>query len=83
MESAIFAERIKLTREKLSLSQEKFAKLVGISRVSLTYYENAKRVPDIFVLRQIYEATGISIYYLLGLEFYVFQFHLLYQSQEE
>ncbi|MBQ8617560.1 MAG: helix-turn-helix transcriptional regulator [Clostridia bacterium] len=65
--NVIFPERLKFARDKLGVSQEEFARRLGISRASLTLYENGKRVPDIAVLEKIYRETGVSLYFLLGI----------------
>lgn len=65
--NGIFPERLKFARDKLGVSQEEFARRLGISRASLTLYENGKRVPDISVLGKIYRETGVSLYFLLGI----------------
>lgn len=63
----IFPKRLRQIREIEGLKQEEFAQKIGISRASLSYYENGTRTPDISILTKIYEATGASIYYLLGI----------------
>lgn len=60
-----FQERLRELRG--SLLQDEFAAKIGISRTSLSYYENGNRIPDIETLKRIHEETGISLYYLLGL----------------
>lgn len=63
----VFPKRLREVRESTGLSQTEFAKKIGISRASLSYYENATRTPDVYLLESIYKATGVSIYYLLGI----------------
>lgn len=60
-----FQERLRELRG--SSLQDEFAAKIGISRTSLSYYENGNRIPDIDTLTRIHEVTGVSIYYLLGL----------------
>ena len=60
-----FSARIREARGQVM--QATFAKQIGVSRASLSAYENATRIPDIDTLRQIHEVTGVSLYYLLGL----------------
>ena len=63
----LFPKRLREVREETGLSQADFASKIGISRASLSYYENGTRTPDIYLLRSIHEATGVSVYYLLGI----------------
>lgn len=60
-----FAQRLREIRG--SMTQTEFSELTGISRASISNYENGLRTPDITALRQLHEATGVSVYYLLGL----------------
>ena len=60
-----FAQRLREIRG--SMTQTEFSALTGISRASISNYENGLRTPDITALRQLHEATGVSVYYLLGL----------------
>lgn len=59
--------RIRVVRETRGLTQEAFAKMVGITRVSLTRYEIGERTPNAVTIAAICEVTGISADYLLGL----------------
>ena len=61
-----FPERIKALREASSLSQDAFAKALGVSRAAIGYYENGDRLPDIAFLAALHECTGCSLDYLLG-----------------
>lgn len=63
----LFPQRLREVREASKLSQMDFAEKIGISRASLSYYENGTRTPDVYVLRSLHQVTGVSIYYLLGL----------------
>ena len=60
-----FPERLREIRG--DIAQDEFSKKIGVSRASLSYYENGSRIPDITTLKRIHEVTGVSIYYLLGL----------------
>ena len=64
--SALFAKRLKALREARGLSQSQLADAVGISRGSISYYENGERVPDIVVLAQIKDFFRVKLDYLLG-----------------
>lgn len=62
-----FPKRLKALREAIGVSQDEFAKAIGVSRASISYYETKQRTPDIEVLDKIAEETGCSISYLMGL----------------
>lgn len=62
---ATFSVRLRETRG--DMMQATFAQRIGVSRASLSSYENGTRIPDIETLKRIHEETGVSIYYLLGL----------------
>ena len=55
-----FAQRLREIRG--SMTQTEFSALTGISRASISNYENGLRTPDITALRQLHEATGVSVY---------------------
>ncbi|WP_427338002.1 helix-turn-helix domain-containing protein [Caloranaerobacter sp. DY30410] len=62
-----FADRLKLLREEKNLRQADLAKILNISRQSVSNYENGVRFPnDELLLRRIAEFFDVSIDYLLG-----------------
>lgn len=61
-----FPHRIRNLREASGLSQDAFAKALGVSRAAIGYYENGERLPDISFLATVYERTGCNLKYLLG-----------------
>lgn len=61
-----FPQRLKNLREASGLSQEAFAKALGVSRAAIGYYENGDRLPDISFLAAVSERTGCNLKYLLG-----------------
>lgn len=66
-----FSARFKQLREENAMSQDDFSKFLGISRVSITYYEKADqdngRLPDAVNLIRICNKCNCSADYLLGL----------------
>ena len=62
-----FASRLKKLREQHGLSQSELADKLGISRGSISFYENESRVPDINILRDICNLFSVSSDYLIGL----------------
>ncbi len=62
-----FSERLKYLREDINLNQSELAKLLNISRQSISNYENGARFPnDAQLLIKIAQFFDVSIDYLLG-----------------
>ena len=61
-----FPKRLKSLREASGLSQDAFAKALGVSRAAIGYYENGERLPDIAFLAAICRRTECDINYLIG-----------------
>ena len=64
----IFSQRLKALREEQGLSQTELAEKIGISRGSISFYENGDRIPDIEILFKIHEFFDVTADYLLGLD---------------
>ena len=63
----VFADRLKQLREVAGLSQAALAERLGVSRGSISFYENGERIPDIVFLDKVSEFFGgVSLDYLLG-----------------
>ena len=62
----ILGQRIKLLRQKNSLTQDSLAKVIGISRGSLSMIEIDKREPDNETLNKIANYFNVTTDYLLG-----------------
>lgn len=58
--------RIALLRDKRRLKQEELAHVLGISRASLSHYEQNRREPDHETLIRIADFFQVSIDYLVG-----------------
>lgn len=50
-----------------NLSQDAFAKKIGVSRAVIGHYENGERSPDSFILKKIADTCEVSVDWLLGL----------------
>ena len=61
-----FATRLKALREREGLNQGQLAKELGISRGSISFYENGDRIPDIETFDMICDFFNVSYDYLLG-----------------
>lgn len=57
---------LKIIRKRKGYSQLKVAMDLNISREALSYYENGKRSPDIFMLRKLSHYFNVSIDFLVN-----------------
>ena len=64
--SRMFATRLKKLREISGLNQTQLADNLGVSRGSISYYENCERVPDIEFLDKVSAFFNVSVDFLLG-----------------
>lgn len=62
----IFKERLKDLRTSLSLTQEEFAKRLGISKSAVGMYERGEREPSIKLLAKIADTFNVDVNYLIG-----------------
>lgn len=62
----IFAKRLKALREEKKISQDTLAKELGISRGSVSFYENGERTADIEILEKVSNFFGVDYDYLMG-----------------
>ena len=62
----IFPQRLKTLREEHGLSQTELAIKIGISRGSISFYENGSRIPDIEILSKMQDFFNVSFDFLLG-----------------
>lgn len=63
----VFANRLKELREETGLNQKECAEKLNISRGSISFYENGKRLPDIETIYNMVTFFNVSSDYLLGL----------------
>ena len=56
----VFGKRLRELRKENGYTIEQFADMVGISKSTLGYYENDKRMPDIEILARI-SMSGIRL----------------------
>ena len=62
----VFGKRLKELRKANGYTIEQFADMVGISKSTLGYYENDKRMPDIKILSRIADTMNVNADYLIG-----------------
>ena len=61
-----FGERLKNIRKSRGYLQRELAEALGLSRVSITQYEQDKRFPDQDALKKMGDVLNVSVDYLLG-----------------
>lgn len=66
MEENVIGKSIKLNRVEQGLSQEKLAKLIGVTHASISYWENGVNIPNVNDCWKIADVLGISIDELIG-----------------
>mgnify|MGYP002627407892 CR=1 FL=1 len=64
----LFADKIKLMREQLGITQSDLAKQLGLTRSSVNSWEMGLSVPSTQYIIELAKLFGISTDYLLGLE---------------
>lgn len=62
----VFGKRLKELRKANGYTIEQLAAMVGISKSTLGYYENDKRMPDIEILARIADTLNVNADYLIG-----------------
>ena len=66
--STSFGEKLKHIRKKNKISLEKLALAVGLTKATLSRYENGIIIPNLESARILAEYLGISIDWLVGLK---------------
>jgi transcriptional regulator with XRE-family HTH domain len=64
-------ERLKKAREAKGLTQSQLAKMLNVSDVTISRYENNTRSPDADMLRRLADILSVSADYLIGRTDYV------------
>ena len=62
----MFSVRLKELREKLGMSQQKFANSFGVAQSTVGMWESGKREPNYEITQQIADYFNVSVDYLLG-----------------
>ncbi len=60
--------RIRRCRLALGISKARLASKAGLTRPTITYYENRNVSPTLRSLKKLADALGVSVDYLVGLE---------------
>jgi len=61
-----FASRIKKLRLERKLTQEQLGKMINVTKVSISGYENGNRSPDMETLQRIADYFDVKLDYLTG-----------------
>jgi len=61
-----FSNRLKFLRKENDLYQKELAEKIGVSRTTITQYENGAREPNYETLKKLANFFEVSIDYLLG-----------------
>ena len=64
----ILGYRLRELRKENNLTQEKLGEILGVSKVSVSGYENGNRIPSLEILNKIIDFFNISSDFLLGKE---------------
>ncbi|MCK4763091.1 MAG: helix-turn-helix transcriptional regulator [Candidatus Aminicenantes bacterium] len=60
-----FGQRLKQLRKEFRLSQDAFAKQLGVSQYTLSNYETEKRFPDIRFFTKLKDITNVNLNWLI------------------
>lgn len=64
----MFGERVKKVRKSMKLTQVQFSKMLGVSKQTVSNWENDEAVPGIDLLKKIAEKCDVTTDYLLELD---------------
>ena len=64
----ILGYRLRELRKENKMSQDDLGKLLGVTKVSISGYENGTRVPSLDILQGILDVFAVSADFLLGRE---------------
>ncbi len=62
----LIGSRVKELRKNMGLSQEKLGKMINVTKVSISCYENETRSPDLETFELLVNALETTPSYLLG-----------------
>lgn len=61
-----FGERCKELRKEKGLSQEEFAKIIGVNKGTVSKWETDVRLPEMNTIEQIADFFSVAVFYLMG-----------------
>lgn len=63
-----FGDKLKALREKAGLTQEQLAMRMGLSKSTISQYENQERIPSLIAVIKIASIFHVSTDYLFGID---------------
>ena len=61
-----FSERLVLLRNEKKITQEKFAEIIGVSKSTISMYENGNRTPSFEIEEKIADYFNVDLEFLRG-----------------
>ena len=61
-----FGNRLRIARMKKELTLEELAEILKTTKATLSRYENNKRTPDVYVVRQLSKVLEVDLNYLIN-----------------
>lgn len=61
------AQRLKMLRNRMKMTQKEFSEKVGFTQATLSAYENSQKKPSLDIIMDIAEKCNVSIDWLCGL----------------
>jgi len=71
--SAIFAERLKQVRKERGLSQQALGEMIGVTKATISKYENQINPPKLAYAKALADALNVSFSYLIGFSEYKYK----------
>lgn len=62
----VLGSRIKQRRIEMHMSQEELGKLIGVTKVAISNYENNTRTPKLDKISKLAEVLNLEVGYILG-----------------
>lgn len=69
----VFAERLRIARKERGLSQQALGEKIGVSKATISKYENCINPPKIVHAKSLADVLNISFNYLIGFSEYKYK----------
>lgn len=66
----LLGNRIKNLREKRGFTQEELVERLNVTKSTISYYENGKRIPTVSNLHDLARVLSVSFDYLMGNDYF-------------
>lgn len=67
----VFSRRLKDLRKKAGLTQAQLGDMVGVTKVSISCYENGSRIPTLDTIIDLADALNTNLSFLLGTDYFI------------